>query len=322
MNRLSLQILRDHFGERLLANELLSRHTSARVGGPATAVLVAAKASELAEMVAFMWLHEQPAVILGGGSNVLVSDAGIDGVVILNRAKQISFDPTGDPASVWAESGANFGSLARQACQRGLSGLEWAVGVPGTVGGAVVGNAGAHGGDVAGNLMVAEILHRKRVVESSLEPYTMRETWSLERMEYAYRNSAVKRQPGQFAVLSARLWLASSTPEAVITKADEYTAYRHRTQPPGATMGSMFKNPPGDYAGRLIEAAGMKGVAVGEAEISPLHANFFINHGQASASDIYRLIELARAKVQERFGILLELEVELLGNWQMERALE
>ena len=253
---------------------------------------------------------------------MLASDAGFEGVVVVNRAKKVEFDLEGTPASVWAESGTNFGSLARMACQRGLSGLEWAVGIPGTVGGAVVGNAGAHQGDMAGNLMVAEILHRKEDLETSGESHSMREHWPLEHFEFSYRSSAIKRQPGKFVVLAARLRLEQSTPEKAIAKADEFTAYRQRTQPPGATIGSMFKNPPGDYAGRLLEAAGMKGRSVGDAEISKLHANFFVNRGNASAEDIYSLIDLARTKVQEQFGISLRLEVELLGDWQVERAVE
>lgn len=322
MSQLPLQDLRKKFAEHMLENEALSRYTSARVGGPAAAVLTASTASQLAEMTWFAWQHDLPYAILGGGSNVLASDAGFDGVVILNRARRVEFDPGGDPPSLWAESGANFGSIARQACQRGLAGLEWAVGVPGTVGGAVVGNAGAHGGDTAGCLLVAEILHRKQVMELSVEPYNLRETWPLERLEFGYRSSICKRQPGQLLVLAARLRLEPSTLEAATARADQFSAYRQRTQPPGATMGSMFKNPPGDYAGRLIEAAGLKGASIGAAQISPLHANFFINHGGARAEDIFGLIEMARRAVQEKFGIVLELEIELLGDWQVERAVK
>lgn len=317
-----LKELRHKFGDRLLENEPLSRFTSARVGGPATGLLIAGNAEELAEMVWFNWQHDLPYAVLGGGSNVLVSDAGFNGVVVINRARKVQFDPAGNPPTVWVESGVNFGSLARQACQRGLSGLEWAVGVPGSVGGAVVGNAGAHGGDMAGCLIVAEILHRNQLTDTSVKPYTLRQNWPVERMRYDYRSSVIKSQPGQAVVLAARLWMETSTPEAAITKAENFTTYRQRTQPPGATMGSMFKNPPGDHAGRLIEAAGLKGTRIGDAEISSLHANFFVNLGRASAEDIYRLIDLSRTKVLEMFGITLRLEVELLGDWQVERAIE
>jgi UDP-N-acetylmuramate dehydrogenase len=177
----------------------------------------------------------------------------------------------------------------------------------------VVGNAGAHGGDIAGNLKSAEILQ-----------HTGRETWLVERMEFSYRSSILKRvgqdlhqgsrQPGH-VVLSALLKLEHSTRDVVQARIDKLVAYRRQTQPPGASMGSMFKNPPGDYAGRLIEAAGLKGARMGEAQISDLHANFFVNRGMATAADIFRLLRLAQATVLEKFGIQLEPEIELVGDW-------
>lgn len=153
-----------------------------------------------------------------------------------------------------------------------------------------------------------------------------RATWSAERLGFAYRSSALKRggassnvdsRPRQLEniVLAAVLRLERSTPQAVQARNEELVAYRRRTQPPGASMGSMFKNPPGDYAGRLIEAAGLKGARRGDAEISPLHANFFINRGQATATDIYELILLAQKSVLAQLGVELELEIELLGEW-------
>lgn len=306
------------FGDRLRKNVSLERYTAARIGGPADFLLEVASADELARACCILWQEELPFTILGGGSNVLVSDAGLRGVALINRARGIHFDGTVHPPTVWAESGANFGGLARQAAVRGLSGLEWAAGIPGTLGGAVVGNAGAHGGDMAGNLLVAEILHRERG----------REQWSVDRLGYQYRTSVLKftraaqvgadkspaRSPDT-VVLAATLKLEHSDPGQVRAKIDEYVTQRHRTQPPGASMGSMFKNPPGDYAGRLIEAAGLKGARIGDAQISSLHANFFINLGQASATDIYRLVQLARRNVAEKFAVELELEIELLGDW-------
>jgi UDP-N-acetylmuramate dehydrogenase len=247
---------------------------------------------------------------LGGGSNLLISDQGVNGLVIANRARQVRFDEQADPPAVWAESGANFGLLARQAAQRGLSGLEWAAGIPGALGGAVYGNAGAHGADMAANLSVAEILHRG---EGPAE--VVRESWPAARLNYAYRSSALKRSPGRAVVLSAVLHLQPSTPEAVQVKTEEFVAYRKRTQPPGASLGSMFKNPPGDYAGRLIEAAGLKGTRLGEAQISPVHANFFINLGQASAADLRGLLLLAQERVAQQFGVMLDPEIELAGEW-------
>lgn len=267
---------------------------------------------DLVEAVRICWQEAYPYRILGGGSNVLVSEAGIRGLVIINRARQVIFDEQSDPVRVRAESGANFGLVARQAASKGLAGLEWAVGIPGTVGGAVVGNAGAHGGDMAAILIMVEILHRKSVGQSV---EAQRVELPVEELEYGYRSSVLKRQPGENVVLSAQMALRRSRAQDVQTKLDDLVAFRRRAQPPGASMGSMFKNPPGDYAGRLIEAAGLKGYRLGDAQISPLHANFFINLGNASARDIYRLIEHARQTVAEKSGISLELEVELIGEW-------
>jgi len=305
------------FGPRLRENVRLDRYTAARVGGPADLLLEAGSADELAQMVAWMWKQDISFLVLGGGSNVLVSDAGIRQVVVINRARRVRFDERTQLPTVWAESGANFGLLARQAAERGLSGLEWAAGIPGTVGGAVFGNAGAHDSDMAGSLVLAEILQHipSEGNHNSEGAKTMRENWPVEKMGYEYRSSVLKRHPGGAIVLSATLRLEHSTPPAVGARSDEYVAYRRRTQPPGASMGSMFKNPPGDYAGRLIEAAGLKGVQVGGAQISSLHANFFMNQGKASAADVSALIRLAHEKVAEKFGINLDLEIELVGEW-------
>ncbi len=310
VNLESLNRLQASFGQRLQRGVPLDRFTSARVGGTAEILLEVESADELAQAATLLWSEGVAWKILGGGSNVLVSDSGVRGVVVVNRARKVRFDEDSDPPTVWAESGANFGLVARQAASRGLSGLEWAAGIPGTIGGAVVGNAGAHGGDMAGNLIVATILQRN--LEDGVP---IRVTWPVKLLEYAYRTSQLKRMSGQAVVLEAQLRLQRSTPEGVQAKMDEYVSYRRRTQPPGASMGSMFKNPPGDYAGRLIEAAGLKGVQVGDAQISTLHANFFINHGEATAADIYALIELAKRAVAEKFGVHLELEIELVGNW-------
>lgn len=316
----ALARIRQKFGERLQTGVELARYTSARVGGPAEALVVANSVSDLQAIVTALWELELPFILLGGGSNVLVSDQGLRTLVVLNRSREVQFRDQENPPTVWAESGANFGALARQAATRGLSGLEWAAGIPGSLGGAVQGNAGAFGGDMAGNLLVAEILHHTPVMEANEHSWVQRESWSVDRFEYAYRSSVLKRHPGAAVVLAATLRLSHSTPAAVQAQIDEFTAIRHRTQPPGASMGSMFKNPPGDYAGRLIEAAGLKGAQVGGAQISPLHANFFINQGHACANDIYQLIEMARTAVEKQVGIRLELEIQLLGDWPVNSA--
>jgi UDP-N-acetylmuramate dehydrogenase len=297
--------LQSLFGAACQTDASLARYTAARVGGQADALLVVNSVEALAQAAQQLWELELPFRVLGGGSNVLVSDNGVRGVVLLNRAREIEFDITSDPPTVWAGSGANFGSLARRAVTHSLSGLEWAAGIPGTVGGAVFGNAGAHGGDVAGNFLMAEILHQNGT----------RKTYSVGEMGFEYRSSRLKREKIDVVVLAARFTLVHGDPAVIQQKMDDYAEFRRRTQPPGASMGSMFKNPPNDFAGRLIEAAGLKGTRVGNAEISSLHANFFVNHGEASASDIYALISRAHKIVMQKFGIALELEIELLGDF-------
>jgi UDP-N-acetylmuramate dehydrogenase len=306
MIKISLPNLRTVFGGRLQENVVLANYTTARAGGSAAGLIVANTADELADTARTLWEMETPFMIIGSGSNILVSDTGYAGVVILNRARNIKIDTHHASPTVWAESGANLGGIARQAALRGLSGLEWAATIPGTVGGAVYGNAGAHGGDMKGSLLLAEILH----------PDFSREEWQVDRLDYTYRSSVLKRQPNGGIILAARMKLNQKTSEDVKALMEKYTEQRRRTQPPGASMGSMFKNPPGDYAGRLIEAAGLKGTRVGGVEISQVHANFFVNNSSATASDIYNLIQIARQQVHEKFGVQLELEIELLGNWE------
>jgi UDP-N-acetylmuramate dehydrogenase len=301
-----LEELGDLFGRRFQRNIPLAPYTSARIGGPATGLIIAGDRDELAEAVVAIWERAVPYFVLGGGSNILVSDRGFSGVVVLNRARQVVFPPAEGPLRIWAESGANLGLIARQAAARGLAGIGWAAGIPGTVGGAVTGNAGAHGSEISAALAVAEILQRTGE----------REDWGPERLELTYRNSLIKRRPGEHLVLSAAFAVGRASSEEIEAELDEFLTYRRRTQPAGASMGSMFKNPPGDYAGRLIEGAGLKGLQVGKAQISPLHANFFVNHGVATSSDVYRLIQSARQSVAQKYGIDLDLEIELIGEWE------
>lgn len=307
-------------------NELLSRYTTARIGGPADVLIEVASADELQQIVIAARTVSLPIFILGGGANVLVGDAGVRGLTIINKAKRIEFRDNGQ---VWCESGTVLPTLARECIAHGLGGLEWAIGVPGTVGGAVVGNAGAHGRDIAADLVSASILdeHDELVEMSNVE------------LQYEYRSSRIKRSqkpvvrsrnenatPLRFAtggvtrnmsyvVLAATFQLTTESRSELEQKATEFNEYRRRTQPPGASIGSMFKNPIGNSAGRLIDQAGLKGMAIGGAEISNIHANFFVNHGDAKASDVKALIDLAHERVQEKFGVELELEIELVGEW-------
>jgi UDP-N-acetylmuramate dehydrogenase len=309
-----IETLGEVFGDRLQVNVSLKRYTAARIGGNADVMITVSSSSELEKVSRYLWQANIPFIIIGSGSNVLISDAGVRQVVILNRAKKIVFNLQSLHPTVWVESGVNFGVLARKAATHGLSGLEWAAGIPGTVGGAIYGNAGAHGSDMSKNLLMAKILHRRPTSEDKRHEI-LQEEWPVKRFEFAYRSSVLKRQPNQVAVLSAQLRLNQKTPEAVQAKMDEYAALRRSSQPGGASMGSIFKNPPGDYAGRLIEAAGLKGRKIGKVEVSEKHANFFINQDSATASDYEALIRLVHKEVLKKQGVNLELEIELLGDW-------
>jgi UDP-N-acetylmuramate dehydrogenase len=292
-------------GDKVKENASLAPYTSARIGGPADVLITAESADELARIVKLLWKLDVEYILLGGGSNVLVSDKGVRGVVVLNRAKGVRFH-NGDEPSVTAESGVIFSNLANRCAAKGFGGLEWAATVPGTIGGAVYGNAGAFGGDTAGNLIRAELL-----TENGREKFTV------EQLGYGYRTSVLKRGELDGIVLAAELRLSNSTKEDATVKIEQFSAHRKLTQPPGASMGSMFKNPNGDYAGKLIEACGLKGTRIGNAEISPLHGNFFINHANTKAEDIFALIRLVQKTVKEKQDVDLELEIELIGEWNV-----
>jgi UDP-N-acetylmuramate dehydrogenase len=285
-------------------NEPLARFTALRIGGPARLMTIATTRETLCQAVTLSRLHDVPIWILGNGSNILVSDEGVQGLVVVNRVRAACFADR----SVKAESGISLSTLARQCVTRGLGGLEWAVDIPGSVGGALVGNAGAWGSDIASVLVRACVLEPEGSVVS----------WPAERFGYTYRSSLLKSQKrcerGSAVILDAEFALWHGERETLKKRAAQLAARRKATQPPGATCGSVFKNPPGDYAGRLIEAAGLKGHRVGGAEISPVHANFIVNFGGATAANVKDLIDLARQSVLAQFGIDLEPEVELVGD--------
>ena len=288
----------------------LAPYTTFRIGGPAQYLLVIDELPKLKKALSLLHQAREPFLLLGGGSNVLISDAGIPGLTIINRCKAIHWpellqSQPPKTALVQVEAGATLAGLARACIGRGLAGLSWAVSIPGSVGGAIVGNAGAHGGDIA-SVLTEVTLWRAGGVE----------TWPAVRMEFGYRSSRLKTsgETTNTIILSATFSLRPDSSETPDRVAAEALQYRRRTQPAGKSAGSVFKNPPGDYAGRLIEQAGLKGRCIGDACISELHANFIINRGQATAADVLRLMALARNQVQRRFGVLLEPEILLLGD--------
>ena len=305
MAPIAIDKLREIFGTGLHENVSMANYTTARVGGAVPALVSTNTVEDLIEAAKALWAFGVPFIVLGSGSNILVSDEGFDKVVLHNRAHNIVIDAKSDAPTIDAESGAILGTVARQSALRGLSGMEWAAPVPGTVGGAVYGNAGAHGSDVNTSLKMAKILHKTEGIEE----------WPVEKLAYQYRSSVLKREHLPVVVLSAIFNVVRTSREQAWETLKGFQAHRKKTQPPGASMGSMFKNPAGDYAGRLIEAAGLKGHRAGRAMISPIHANFIINFDGATAKDIQRLMKIAQETVKEKFGVVLEPEIELLGKF-------
>ncbi|HEV8192001.1 MAG TPA: UDP-N-acetylmuramate dehydrogenase [Ktedonobacterales bacterium] len=326
-----LAALRERFGERARAGELLSRHGTFGVGGPADAWVTLNHEDELAMLVALAQAHEWPLMLVGNGTNVLFSDAGARGIIARMALDEWRLDD-GDAAHtrLIAGAGVSLPKLVNELARRGLTGLEWGAGVPGTIGGAVVSNAGAHGACVADTLATARVLF---VPTRPGDDAKIRELTAHE-LELGYRRSrfrapreivfddegrpsAAPRAPiePREMITGATFQLRHADPTEVKDRVAAYRRHRKETQPPQPSAGSVFKNPPGDHSGRLIEAAGLKGHQLGRAQISPVHANFIVNRGGATAADVVALIALARRTVREQFGVELELEVELRGDW-------
>jgi UDP-N-acetylmuramate dehydrogenase len=305
MEASTLSALRSIFSDRLQENVPLSSYTAARIGGPADALVFVHSAEELAFTCEKLWEMDLPFILLGSGSNVLVSDKGVRGVVIINRARLVKFNVNKEPPTVFAESGVTPNDIAQRAERLGLAGFEWAASIPGTLGGAVYGNAGAFGGDIAGNLISVELLLRG----------SGRQVWPVSKMEYGYRTSILKRDHLPVIILSAELALRHGVSSEIRSQMEKNSEQRHKNQPPGASMGSMFKNPKDGKAGRLIEDAGLKGKRIGNAEISSQHANFFISNVPTRSADMRALLELAQQTVYDKFGVRLEPEIEIIGEW-------
>jgi UDP-N-acetylmuramate dehydrogenase len=291
-------------GASVRANEPLSAHTTFRIGGPADFFVEAKTLDELIDSARRARQQGVPIFILGNGSNILVSDRGWRGLVIENHCREFALDVL-DPARaiLRVESGATLPGIANRLARQGWAGLEWGIGVPGTIGGAIVGNAGAHGACIADNLIGVTILDANDALREL--PKTD--------LVFAYRTSRFKRAKNEI-VLRAEFEMTRDDPQACIARMQQYTEQRRRTQPTEPSMGSIFKNPPGDAAGRLIDQAGLKGTRVGGVEVSQVHANFFVNRGGATTDDVLRLIEIVRERVRVQFGVELELEIEVVGD--------
>lgn len=289
--------LRAVFGARLKENEPLAKYVNFRIGGPARWLVEAKTEREVAEALRLAKEAGVPTFILGGGSNTLPSDQGFAGLVVKIALR--SFDING--TTVRADAGAMSAGLARATAEAGLAGLEWMISLPGTVGGAVRGNAGCFGGEVKDNLVSARILRSGRITEVSAADCA-----------FGYRDSAFKRSDD--VILSATFALAPGIPSVLKAKMEEQLAKRKASQPTNAgSAGCVFKNPPGQSAGRLVDEAELKGQTIGDAEISQAHGNFIVNKGRATADQVVQLVALAKTRVRDRFGIQLHEEIQYLG---------
>ena len=283
-------------------DEPLKRYTAWKIGGLADALLEPSSADAMIGAVKTAREHGVPVTVMGGGTNVLILDGGIRGLTIrLARAlTNVEIAGTG----VIAEAGVLYPVLANATAGRGLEGLEFATGIPGTVGGAVYMNAGAYGGETRDFLDWADVY----------KP----ETGAVERLSNAelglsYRRSVLHGHPG-WIVLRAAYTLRSGDPEELKARIKEFRARRMNGSPNRPSCGSTFKRPKNDFPGRVIEVAGLKGTRVGQIEVSPVHANYFVNHGGGTAEDALKLIELVKEAVLAKLGVVLEMEVEVLGE--------
>lgn len=297
-NRVPEDLLR-HFGDQLKVSEPLHRYVSFGIGGPGDLFLSVRRREDLLTAIDLAEHKGIPWLVLGRGSNVLIDDAGVRGLVIRMDAQNFAIDEAS--RQVVADAGVRLPSIGAQTARLGLTGFEWAVGIPGTVGGAVVMNAGAHGGSIADVLVTADVLLNGGI-----------QRWCNSELDYAYRTSRLQRER-QAIVVGAEFLLGRSTPAEALARVQTYRQHRQQTQPTDPGAGSIFRNPPGNSAGELIDQAGLKGTTRGGAQVSPKHGNFIVNRGGATAADVLELIDLVRSTVWDRFGILLQTEVELIG---------
>ncbi len=288
----------------LRRDESMARHTTFGIGGPADLYLTVRDSGSLREASTAARDSGVDAFVLGSGSNILVADAGIRGLVIDNRARAEQTDDGGTTYRV--ESGASFAAFSRRMGRQGRAGLTWAVGIPGTLGGAVVYNAGAYGG------CLADVLTAVRLGDAEGDRWVAAEELGL-----VYRGSAFTRGLAAGAVvLEVELTLLEADAAELVARAAAHDRKRLAAQPRGRNAGSMFKNPPESPAWKLIEAVGLRGATRGDAAISERHCNFFVNMGQASASDVAWLVEEAERRTFEQFGVRLDREVSFVGAWQ------
>ena len=333
-SREALGAVRALFGDRAKAMESLAQHGTFGVGGPADVWIAVASEDELGRLVELAWTRRLPLLIVGNGTNILYADAGARGIVARVEIEDFALEPRDEAhAALRVGAGVSLPALVKKLAPLGWAGLEWSAGVPGTVGGAIVSNAGALGECVADTILSARTLLAPDAPGGAPDTVTTRELTAAE-LELGYRQSRFRSErlvtfdddghphaptraliEPQEIITGATFLLRRDDPAAIAARAKSYLAHRKRTQPPQKSAGSVFKNPEPEKSGRLIEQAGLRPHRIGGAEISEKHANFIINTGGATAADVTALMALARRTVRERFGVELELEVEPRGDW-------
>lgn len=302
ISRVVLDVIRAYApGEDVLEREPMCRHTTFRVGGKAACFVRISSIEQLQKLIPYFEQIGLPYFILGNGSNLLVSDDGYDGVILQVGDKFDRILTEGNRMEV--QAGALLSVVARCALEHGLTGLEFASGIPGTIGGGVVMNAGAYGGEMK------QVVTQVRVLGSDGEILTL----DREAMEFGYRTSVIKNR--RFTVLTVTLELACGDKKEIQARMEELSKRRREKQPleyPSA--GSTFKRPEGYFAGKLIMEAGLKGYSIGGAKVSEKHCGFLVNTGDASAADVAALIREVQQRVKDKSGVSLEREVVYLGN--------
>lgn len=305
------QRLRDPAMRRLLAQRLrqteicfdepMSRHTSFRIGGPADALLLPRTLADLQECVRLARELALPLTVVGNGSNLLVRDGGIRGLVLKIAENLAAIERDG--TRLRAEAGAPLIAVSRFAADHALTGLEFACGIPGTLGGGVIMNAGAYGGELK------DVVTQVRAVDEAGDLRVL----SAAEMGFGYRTSVLQRR--NWIVFDTTMELRPGDPEAIRAKMADLTYQRETKQPLSLpSAGSVFKRPPGGYVGPMVEQLGLKGYRIGDAQVSEKHAGFIVNVGEARAADVLALIDYVRQRVHERFGVWLETEVRVIGE--------
>ena len=288
--------------ESIVLNELMSRHTTFRVGGEAACLIKVSNSNELSKIITFLKQTEHDFFVLGNGSNLLVSDSGYDGVVLKLEGEFSEIRVDG--LKIISGAGVSLAKVSKKALEEEMTGMEFASGIPGTLGGAIVMNAGAYDGEMK------QIVKEVTVMDSEGNILTL----DNDTMEFGYRTSVIKNRP--FIVLSAVLMLQEGESGEIKKKMDDFADRRREKQPlEYASAGSTFKRPEGYFAGKLIMDAGLRGFSIGGARVSDKHCGFIINTGNASATDIAELIEEVQERVKEQFGVMLEPEVIRIGQF-------